>query len=561
MHIQISVYILTTPSELSLRIHTNTELLMPPIKDPEKQFLQPIVQDMEKQCYQQYYQQTQSQLQTNLISNAPQNALPKRFSTWLATTSDPVGLKVQSWGEFGESLVSAYLWVGPIIVQSWSKDFKEEYKLLPAQDGYGFSCSFHANWMISGRFTVTAFALYKLRAPYNFNIRFNTNLYAHLPIDSMAYNACVLGDWPCLRQLLADGKVGITDRTQHGDTLVHIATRTNNSVIVLRLLEVGADANAANDFGQTPLHIAVHQRADYDNSRYLIAHGANLSNQDLDGKTPLHTLYNSTSQQLIQFNQDGLDNTIQDFRGMTIAHYVAWSKSATTSDILRCTRDHVRAFGDRDERGRTLLHLTFIRGNMEAIQYLTNSPNFDPSSQSHIDWQGRTLLHYATESRRCGSAIDLLLAKGLDIHAIDSQGRTALHHAAGVGNLEAVKKLLTCGAASDMAVLDKDSRTPVQVAALCKKIDVVEYLQGLYGPQPLVCDREYSKGGRGVSGQGVGRVSVLAWSGYFYLFLVLMIFFLVLLKVYNTSDRVFQPPPILHQNLCKSELLYHTTTN
>jgi hypothetical protein len=136
-----SVSVLTTLSELSLRIHTNTGLLMPPTKNLEKQFLQSVVQDMEKPCY----QQAQPHFQTNLISNAPQNALPKRLSTWLATASDPVGIKVQTWGEYGESLVSAYLWIGPIIVRSWSKDCKEEYRLLPAQDGYGLSYSFHAN--------------------------------------------------------------------------------------------------------------------------------------------------------------------------------------------------------------------------------------------------------------------------------------------------------------------------------------------------------------------------------------------------------------------------------
>ena len=564
MHVQKSASLLTTISELSLRIHTKTGLLMPPTKDAEKQFLQPMVKDIERQCYQQCYQLAPPHLQTNLISNAPQNALPKRLSTWLTTASDPVGLKAQTWGEYGESLVSAYLWIGPIIVRSWSKDYKEEYRLLPAQDGYGLSYSFHANWMISGRFTFTAFALYKLRAPFNFNIRFNVNLYAHLPADSIAYNACVLGDWPCLRQLLADGKVGITDRTQHGDTLLHIATRTNNSATVIHLLEAGADANAANDFGKTPLHIAVYQIADYDNSRYLIAHGANLSSQDLDGKTPLHTLYNTTSQQLIQFNQDSIDNTIQDFRGMTVAHYVAWSKSATASDVLRCTRDYAHASDDRDERGRTILHLAFMRGNIEVIQYLINLPNFDASSQSHIDWQGRTMLHYATESRRYESAIDFLINKGLNIHAHDSQGRTALHHAAGVGNLEAVKKLITCGAASDLAVLDKDSRTPVQVAALCGMDDIVEYLQGLCGPQRLVCEREYRKDGRSVSGLHVGRASLLARSGYLYVLVVLLLFLVslsVLHRVYSTSDEVSQPSPVLHQNLCKSELLYYTTTD
>jgi len=177
---------------------------------------------------------------------------------------------------------------------------------------------------------------------------------------------------------------------------------------------------------------------------------------------------------------------------MTITHYVSWSKSATSLDILRCVKDSTAYLDDRDEKGRKPLHLALQRGNLELIHYLLGQPNLClplTTIDSQSDWHGRTLLHYATESRRA-EAVDILLGKGFDIHASDSEGRTVLHHAAAKGNLGAVKKLLKAGAASDLSALDKDARTPLQVAALCEEDDVVGYLESLCEPQEIMVPKE-----------------------------------------------------------------------
>jgi len=51
-------------------------------------------------------------------------------------------------------------------------------------------------------------------------------------------------------------------------------------------LERGADVNAANDLGQTALHIAAAQR-DEGFIRFLVARGARLDVKDRQGHTPL----------------------------------------------------------------------------------------------------------------------------------------------------------------------------------------------------------------------------------------------------------------------------------
>jgi ankyrin repeat protein len=53
------------------------------------------------------------------------------------------------------------------------------------------------------------------------------------------------------------------------------------------LIELGADVEARDKDGQTPLHVAS-QAGPLDIARMLIEHGAEVSAQDKIGQTPLH---------------------------------------------------------------------------------------------------------------------------------------------------------------------------------------------------------------------------------------------------------------------------------
>lgn len=237
----------------------------------------------------------------------------------------------------------------------------------------------------------------------------------------------------------------------------------------------------ADTYLRTPLHMAVERDCEYETSQRLISNGADLTLQDRTGRTPLHYFFNKASQNIIEFHQDELDKAVEDFRGMTIAHYVAWSKTATTADILRCLTDKTSAIENTDEEGRTIMHLALQRGNLALVEHMLHLPN---PPVLRPDLNGRTPLHYATESRRV-ETIDMLLSKGVDLHARDLKGRSALHHAASQGKLDAVKRLLILGASNDLVALDNGSRTPLQLAMLEKRDSVVNYLKPLCPPQWL----------------------------------------------------------------------------
>jgi ankyrin repeat protein len=83
--------------------------------------------------------------------------------------------------------------------------------------------------------------------------------------------------------LLAHG-ADVNARDEWGDTPLHKAASDDNKELTALLLAHGANVNARDDIGHTPLHSALYK----DESELLLAHGADVNAKDNEGKTPLH---------------------------------------------------------------------------------------------------------------------------------------------------------------------------------------------------------------------------------------------------------------------------------
>ncbi|KAF1841331.1 ankyrin [Cucurbitaria berberidis CBS 394.84] len=396
--------------------------------------------------------------------------LPSALRACLKRTRDPVGLRVQQWYTYTSKVFLVNCLVGPSVLRCWSEEGKSVYKTMSLKNSACLASTLHIRRFFPRRISLMiAYLLEGPKVSFTWSLAINGLL---RPIHP-AYLACKNGDWHMLRKMLEDKRVNIFDTTAYGTSLLHIAAQSGHDEIVTGLLHQGAKVDAENDFGETPLQVAIWKPRNYAIASSLLTFGADLNHQDITGRTALHSYFNDSVRALIEFHQEDLDNTTQDSSGMSIGHYVAWSKSSSVIDLRRCYRANPASLGTTNDEGMTILHYACQRGNLEIIEFLLgeNNPAF-----SQADWHGRTLLHYATESSRSAQTIDILVQEGFDVHAVDHRGRTVLHHAASAGSVAAVEKLLELGVDADLHVLDADARTPLQLAACCGRDAVMDVL-------------------------------------------------------------------------------------
>jgi ankyrin repeat protein len=91
------------------------------------------------------------------------------------------------------------------------------------------------------------------------------------------------------------------------------ASKENNLLEVSRLLSVGADVNAKDDHGETPLHWAS-QRGHVHVVQALVEHGADAEAKDSKEWTPLHSASRwGHVQVVIELLKHGADVEAKDY--------------------------------------------------------------------------------------------------------------------------------------------------------------------------------------------------------------------------------------------------------
>lgn len=121
--------------------------------------------------------------------------------------------------------------------------------------------------------------------------------------------------------LLLERKAAPDAQSAYGYSCLHYAVLGNTlSGIVEVLLCSGADSRVQCKDGRTPLHIAAFFRKE-EAVRSLLAHGANIDAQDLCGNTPLHDVagqVQSDCADLVRFLLScGANGNIKNNRGQT----------------------------------------------------------------------------------------------------------------------------------------------------------------------------------------------------------------------------------------------------
>jgi ankyrin repeat protein len=196
-----------------------------------------------------------------------------------------------------------------------------------------------------------------------------------------------------------DGELLTPRRASRAETALG---RLEDGAVLDALLEAGAQVDAVDRQGETPLYSAVaHGREDA--ARLLLAHGARADVADAWGATPLHR--------------------------------------ATDATIAALLLEAGAALDPVDREGRTPLHQAIAAGKDDVVDLLLEHG----ASLAAADHDGRTALHLAAAAGRA-LTVEKLLDEGADVNARDADGRTPLFWAEKAGHPHVVATLKRRGA-------------------------------------------------------------------------------------------------------------------
>ncbi len=262
--------------------------------------------------------------------------------------------------------------------------------------------------------------------------------------------------------LEAGADVNAPDRL--GSTPLHAAARVGRHAgLIEALVNAGADVHARRSDGSTPLHVAAEWGRSPQVVEALVAAGADVNARDNVGNTPLHRFrggsHPAVARQLLELGADPLARNDQGRIAYPASceNWNTWSFTtmASASEAAACVAEG-RDVNARDDHGGTPLHHA-IEFNAPRLADLLLASGADPDIADH---QGASPLHRAVLYGP--ERVQPLLNAGADINLRDGSGATPLH--AAQGNADVLGPLLAAGA--DARAVDDWGRSTLHAAAI-----------------------------------------------------------------------------------------------
>ena len=202
-----------------------------------------------------------------------------------------------------------------------------------------------------------------------------------------------------------------------------------------KLLEPGHDpSKLEGNYGLKKIHLAV-LRADMDDIKAQILAGANINAPDEVGNTPLHFALGLGEAKIAEWlMSQGVDLNAKANDGRSMTHAAA---AGGQIELLKKLVVESLKLDDKNVLGQTPLHLAAAAGQTETVEWLLKQDQ----KVSVQDADNNTPIHLAVTHCRSG-LVKRLVERGADLNVLNNAGQAAIHLACSTGQLGLVYWML-----------------------------------------------------------------------------------------------------------------------